>query len=89
MPQSPVLAYFGETEGVLDCGRCDVCMKGSRKETDVATAIIDELKRGKQSPQALQQLLENKGYGDVIEVLREMLDHKEVYLDPNMLLSLS
>ena len=84
-----LLAYFGETEGVLDCGRCDVCMKGSRKETDVATAIIDELKRGKQSPQALQQLLENKGYGDVIEVLREMLDRKEVYLDPNMLLSLS
>ena len=84
-----LLAYFGETEGVLDCGRCDVCMKGCRKETDVATAIINELKRGKQSPQALQQLLENKGYGDVIEVLREMLDRKEVYLDPNMLLSLS
>ena len=84
-----LLAYFGETEGVCDCGRCDVCLKNNRREADVAAAVIEELKCGRLSPQALQQLLESKGYRDVVETVRELLDRKVVYLDPNMLLSLS
>lgn len=81
--------YFGETSGVADCGRCDVCIAAAPVTQDVAEAVVAELKRGRQSPQALQMILEGKGYKDVVETVRDMLDRGVLYLDSNMLLSLS
>ena len=82
-------AYFGETNSVIDCGKCDVCRASAKQEIGIADAVVAELKQGRQSPQALQAILEGKGYSDVVDTMRDMLDRGVLYLDSNMLLSLS
>ena len=80
-------AYFGEIEGVADCGVCDVCR--SRRHEDISAAVREVLQRGALSPQALQSMLGGKDKDRVSDVVRGMLDRGELYLDDNMLLRLS
>lgn len=83
-----LLAYFGETEGVVDCGGCDVCR--SKKDVVATEQDVREALQGAVlSPQRLQAVLEAKGLKGVADTVRDMIDHGELYLDGNMLLRLS
>ena len=81
-----LLAYFGETQGVADCGRCDVCARAVGAD-QARQAVREALQHGALSPQTLQSVLEAKGCKDVAGMLRGMLDRGELYLDGNMLLN--
>ncbi len=79
-----LLAYFGETTDVQDCGGCDVCL-GRQGQVTTEQAVTEALRGGALTPQALQSLLEMKGYRDVAATVRAMLDRGELYLDENLL----
>ena len=82
-------AYFGETEGVEDCGVCDVCRCAAGNNGSIEEAVMQTLQHGGMSPQELCRLLESDGWQDVASVVRRMLDAGNLYLSENMLLSLS
>jgi ATP-dependent DNA helicase RecQ len=82
-------AYLGETEGVTDCGVCDVCRRAAGDKGSVEEAVTQLLKHGAMTPQELCRLLENDGWHDVAAVVRRMLDAGSLYLSENMQLSLS
>lgn len=84
-----LLAYFGETEGVHDCGHCDVCRPTAHSAADTDEAIRATLRANRIGPQQLRQLLENEGHTGVADAVRRMLDSGEIYLDKNLLLSIS
>ena len=84
-----LLAYFGETEGVRDCGHCDVCRPATHSSEETYDAIRSALRIGRISPQQLRHLLENDGHTGVADAVRSMLDSGEIYLDENLLLSIS
>ncbi len=83
-------AYFGQGEGVPPCGCCDVCRHAAAPtEADCRAAVIQQLKAARLSPHDLCVMLEAKGYVDVRGVLRDMLDRGIIYLDKNLLHSVS
>lgn len=84
-----LLAYFGETDGVSDCGHCDVCRPAAHSVADTEKAVRAVLEANRISPQQLRHLLENDGHAGVADVVRRMLDSGEIYLDKNLLLSIS
>ncbi len=84
-----LLAYFGETDGVSDCGHCDVCRPAAHSVADTEKAVRAALEANRISPQQLRHLLENDGHAGVADVVRRMLDSGEIYLDKNLLLSIS
>lgn len=82
-------AYFGQKE-VHPCGCCDVCRQRSAPSDSACREAIKQLLASKRlPPHEVCVLLEAQGYADVSEVLRTMLDRGTVYLDKNLLLSVS
>lgn len=82
-------AYFGQKE-VHPCGCCDVCRQRSAPSDSACQEAIKQLLASKRlPPHEVCVLLEAQGYADVSEVLRTMLDRGTVYLDKNLLLSVS
>lgn len=82
-------AYFGQKE-VHPCGCCDVCHQRSAPSDSACREAIKQLLASKRlPPHEVCVLLEAQGYADVSEVLRTMLDRGTVYLDKNLLLSVS
>lgn len=82
-------AYFGQKE-VRPCGCCDVCRQRSAPSDSACREAIKQLLASKRlPPHEVCVLLEAQGYADVSEVLRTMLDRGTVYLDKNLLLSVS
>ncbi len=83
-------AYFGQSDDVPACGCCDVCQHASAPaEADCHAAVIQQLAASRLSPHDLCIMLEAKGYVNVREVLRDMLDRGDIYLDKNLLHSVS
>ena len=83
-------AYFGCAEGVPACGCCDVCRRPTAPTAAACRdAIKQQLEAHSLSPHDLCVVLEAKGYVDVREVLRDMLDSGNVYLDRNLLRNVS
>lgn len=83
-------AYFGCAEGVPACGCCDVCRRPTAPTAAACRdAIKQQLESHSLSPHDLCVVLEAKGYVDVREVLRDMLDSGNVYLDKNLLHNVS
>ena len=83
-------AYFGSADSVPACGCCDVCLRSvAPADADCRAAVIQQLSVGRLSPHDLCVMLEAKGYIDVREVLRDMLDRGDIYLDKNLLHSVS
>ncbi len=82
-------AYFGETEGVGDCGQCDVCIRVSHNAADVEQAVHRAVAQGRLTVNALCELLGNQNYLDVEPTVRRMLDRGELQLDRNLFLKLS
>ena len=83
-----LLAYFGETKEVQDCGGCDVC-QAVHSPAATEQAVLDALRDSALTPQALQSLLEMKGYSAIADTVRAMLDRGALYLDENLLVRAS
>lgn len=82
-------AYFGQTVAE-SCGCCDVCMRRNAPSDAECREAIKHLLASKRLPShEISALLEDKGYTNVRAVLRNMLDRGIVYLDKNLLLSVS
>ena len=84
-----LLAYFGETSAVSDCGRCDVCVTKNGSAVATEQDVLVALHGNALSPQDLRTLLEAKGLVIVDDVVRDMLDRGILYLDKNLLLRVS
>ena len=84
-----LLAYFGETDDVTDCGRCDVCMRQRSNDADVEQAVLQAVARGGMSVAGLCEELADQNYIGVEEAVRQLLDRGELQLDKNLFLSLS
>lgn len=82
-------AYFGETEGVADCGVCDVCTKNAKPALSVDEAVANVLMGGSMPLRDLCGLLQDEGYADAVDDVRQMLDEGFLHLDKNFLVSLS
>lgn len=80
-----LLAYFGEA-AATDCGRCDVCRQRQPKP-DLKDAVCRLLQGNRMDIKTLALLLEDEGYSDVQEEVRQMLDEGTLYLDLNLSLS--
>ena len=80
---SQLVAYFGE-ETAADCGVCDVCLHRQSRPVDLPSAVEALLQKTPLALRQLVQLLEERGYTDVEEALREMLDRGEVTMDERM-----
>ena len=80
---SQLVAYFGE-ETAADCGVCDVCLHRQSRPVDLPSAVEALLQKTPLALHQLVQLLEERGYTDVEEALREMLDRGEVTMDERM-----
>lgn len=82
-------AYFGQTV-TEPCGCCDVCLRRQAPSAKECQDAVKQLLASKHlPPHEVCTLLEDKGYTGVKEVLRDMLDRGVVYLDKNLLLSVS
>ena len=82
-------SYFGQSV-VEPCGCCDVCLRRNAHSSDECHEAVKQLLASKRlPPHEVCALLEAKGYVDVNAVLRDMLDRGTVYLDKNLLLSVS
>lgn len=82
-------AYFGQN-AVQPCGCCDVCLhRSSPTDASCQEAVRQLLASKRLPPHEVSVLLEARGYADVNEVLRTMLDRGDLYLDKNFLLSVS
>jgi hypothetical protein len=82
-------AYFGQTS-VQPCGCCDVCLRRNAHSSAECQEAVKHLLASKRlPPHEVCALLEANGYIDVKTVLRDMLDRGAVYLDKNLLLSIS
>ena len=84
-----LLAYFGETSAVSDCGHCDVCVTKNGSAVATEQDVLVALHGNALSPQDLRTLLEAKGLVIVDDVVRDMLDRGILYLDKNLLLRVS
>ena len=82
-------AYFGEVDGVEDCGQCDVCLRRSQAELDVEQAVRQAVAQGRLTVGALCEVLGEQNYVGVEAVVRRMLDGGELQLDKNLFLRLS
>lgn len=82
-------SYFGERDGVEDCGRCDVCQRSNQTLSDVEQAILQAVGQGRLAVSTLCELLAEQNYMNVEAVVRQMLDRGELQLDRNFFLSLS
>ncbi len=80
-----LVSYFGE-QSETDCGVCDVCLRASRRPSDVTSAVEQLLQKGPMGAQQLVQMLASEGYEHVGDTVREMLDRGEVTLDGDFLL---
>ena len=80
-----LVSYFGE-QSETDCGVCDVCLRTSRRPSDVTSAVEQLLQKGPMGAQQLVQMLTSEGYEHVGDTVREMLDRGEVTLDGDFLL---
>ncbi len=81
--------YLGETDGVCDCGRCDVCVRQRHADIDVEQAVRQAVAQGHLSVGSLCEMLGEQNYVGVDVVVRRMLDSGELHLDRNLFLSLS
>ena len=72
-----LVAYFGEKEGD-DCGVCDVCRRRQNWQKGAEEVILDLLGKNAMTLDSLTMLLREKGYTDVVETIREMLDRGEL-----------
>lgn len=82
-------AYFGQAS-VQPCGCCDVCLRRNAPSAKECQEAVKQLLASRHlPPHEVCAMLEYKGYADVKEVLRDMLDRGTVYLDKNLLLSVS
>lgn len=80
-----LLAYFGEI-AAADCGRCDVC-RYSKPKPDLEEAVCRLLRNTRMDIKTLASELEDEGYNNVQETVRQMLDEGILYLDSNLSLS--
>ena len=83
-----LLAYFGETDGVKDCGTCDVCLSRTAHHIDAAT-LRRTLATNSMTIADLCRLHSESKKSEIAELVREMLDRGELYMDADMRLSLS
>jgi len=86
-----LLEYFGEENGEK-CGLCDVCLKEKKEEAkdhleiELSGKIIDKLKEGPLSPEDLVFSFSSTEKGEVLRVLRRLVDSGWlVYLDDGRL----
>lgn len=84
-----LLAYFGESEGVEDCGRCDVCHNRSNTDIDITDSIKKLLTGRSLQVNDICRLLDTFDKKRLTETLRTMLDQGELQSDSDMRLSLS
>jgi len=82
-----LLAYFGETDSGANCGKCDVCLRRQHVPSGLKEAILQALQHNKMTIRNLVDLLERQGYVDVVDVVRDMLDRGDLYLDKNLFLN--
>lgn len=82
-------AYFGETEGVEDCGKCDVCLRRQRSEADVEQAVLQAVAQGGMSVNSVCEVLGAQNYMGVDTAVRRLLDRGDIQLDRNLFLRLS
>ena len=82
-------AYFGETEGVDDCGHCDVCTRRRQTEQHVEQAIRQAVAQGRHTVSSLCEVLGEQNYVGVDAVVKRMLDSGDLQVDKNLFLSLS
>lgn len=88
-----LVAYFGQ-QSAEPCGICDICLHrphhaGSNHHLPLHDAVENILQKSPMVVQQLVQLLNNDGYQQVGDHLREMLDRGEVTLDENSILHLA
>ncbi|MBR6291371.1 MAG: RecQ family ATP-dependent DNA helicase [Bacteroidales bacterium] len=84
-----LLAYFGEVDGVVDCGQCDVCLRHLHVDDDVEQAVLQAVAQGRQSVVGLCEMLAEQNYIGVEDAVRRLLDCGSLQLDKNLFLSLS
>ena len=84
-----LLAYFGETRGVADCGCCDVCLGHLHADDDVERAVLQAVAQGRHSVVGLCEMLAEQNYIGVEDAVRRLLDNGSIQLDKNLFLSLS
>lgn len=85
--------YFGE-EPFSVCGMCDVCIDRKKKENlalfnDFRNQIIFLLQKNPLTVEALEESVAPNDHELFIEVVREMVDGKEIYYDEVWVLHLS
>lgn len=82
-----LLAYFGQTENVSDCGQCDVCLHRQSDSSKMEETIVQALQQNKMTVRNLVDLLEDQGFVDVVDVVHDMVDRGDLYLDKNLFLN--
>ena len=68
-----LVAWFGE-QASTDCGLCDVCLKGVQPGVTTEEAVVAMLEKNAMSPSDLVEMMDNEGYREVGDTLRDMLD---------------
>ena len=82
-----LVSYFGEALPT-DCGTCDVCLRKKQEPKNPREGIIRMLKKGPINASHLIQLLTAEGYENVGDVLRDMIDLREVAIDGDTMIKL-
>ena len=83
-----LVAYFGEVVS-SDCGLCDVCLRAERKPQELVAAIEKLLEKNAMGVTQLCDALQDEGFENADEMLREMLDRGLLSLDRDAFLHLN
>ena len=84
-----MLAYFGQKEGVEDCGVCDVCRRKYGAPDDFKGRVRSLLAGRRLSVQELLVMLAPDDDDTLTDQLRDMMERGELHMDADMRLSLA
>ena len=84
-----MLAYFGQKEGVEDCGVCDVCRRKYGAPDDFKGRVRSLLAGRRLSVQELLVMLAPDDDDTLTDQLRDMMERGELHMDSDMRLSLA
>ena len=84
-----LLAYFGETTDVCDCGTCDVCRQKAGSTPLQEDEVLETLRQNRLTVAEICSLYNTDCHAELRQMLRNMLDCGLIHLDKDMRLSAS